>query len=301
MKKLLRYLAIFLAVVVVFATPLFAVGWYRTNQSLQRDYALPNLAISAATTPEALARGEHLARTRGCTGCHGDAFGGQHMVNAGPVMQIHAPNITRGGQLAGHDLASFEHALRHAVDRDGHALLLMPSENYAMYSNDDVAALFAYLQSVPARDDAHPRSSIGPLGRLLYLFGELNILSAEAINHAEASRGGVAPLAAATVAYGAYVAQGCVSCHGAQFAGGPMGGAPPGAKPPANLTPHASGLADWSEADFMRAMRSGRRPDGRELDSFMPWQIFAKMDDVELRALWLYLRSLPPLESSPGR
>lgn len=294
MKKLLRYVAIMLAVIVVFATPIFAVAWYRSNQAMQREYALADVSINAVDTPEAIARGKHLAHTRGCTGCHGDAFGGQHMINAGPVMQIHASNITRGGTMAEHDLSSFEHALRHAVGRDRRALLMMPSEDYAMYSNEDVAALFAYLNTVPEREDPHPRSSIGPIGRVLYLFGKLPIMKAESINHEEASRGGVAPLAAVTVAYGAYVAQTCVSCHGASFVGGRIPGTPPEIKPAANLTAHRDGLAEWSEADFLRAMRTGRRPDNSEVDGFMPWQVFAKMDDTELRAMWLYLRSLPP-------
>ena len=74
-----------------------------------------------------------------------------------------------------------------------------------------------------------------------------------------------------------------------------MAGAPPEAPPPANLTPHASGLAGWSEADFVKAMRSGERPDGRVLNPFMPWPTFARMTDDELAALWRYLSTLPPL------
>ena len=60
----------------------------------------------------------------------------------------------------------------------------------------------------------------------------------------------------------------------------------------ANLTPEAIG--DWTEADFFRAMREGRRPDGRGLDPFMPWRSFSAMSDTELSALWLYLQSASP-------
>ncbi len=77
MKKILRFIAIVLAVIVVFVTPIFAAAWYRSNQALQREYALADVSIIAADTPEAIARGAHLARTRGCTGCHGDSFGGR--------------------------------------------------------------------------------------------------------------------------------------------------------------------------------------------------------------------------------
>ena len=52
--------------------------------------------------------------------------------------------------------------------------------------------------------------------------------------------------------------------------------------------------AGGAEADFARAMRQGRRPDGSALDPFMPWEVFGKMNDAELHALWVYLRSMPP-------
>jgi hypothetical protein len=51
---------------------------------------------------------------------------------------------------------------------------------------------------------------------------------------------------------------------------------------------------NWSEADFIRAMRTGATPDGREMDpEEMPWRSFAKMTDDELRAVWLYIKAQP--------
>jgi hypothetical protein len=71
----------------------------------------------------------------------------------------------------------------------------------------------------------------------------------------------------------------------------------PQAPPAANLTPHASGLAGWSEADFLASMRTGRRPDGSEIDGrFMPWRAVGQASDQELQALWKFLRSLPSVE-----
>jgi hypothetical protein len=63
---------------------------------------------------------------------------------------------------------------------------------------------------------------------------------------------------------------------------------------PANLTPDgATGLGDWTEADFIRALREGKRPDGSSLSPQMPWMAFGQMNDTELKALWLYLQSVP--------
>ena len=66
----------------------------------------------------------------------------------------------------------------------------------------------------------------------------------------------------------------------------------PGRAPPSNLTP-AGRVASWTEAEFVRAMRTGRRPDGTTIDEFMPWRILGRMTDEEIHALWSYLRSVP--------
>jgi hypothetical protein len=65
--------------------------------------------------------------------------------------------------------------------------------------------------------------------------------------------------------------------------------------PAANLTP--AGLGSWTENDFVRALREGRRPDGSAINEFMPWRSYASMSDLDLKALWLYLRSVPPKAS----
>jgi hypothetical protein len=67
---------------------------------------------------------------------------------------------------------------------------------------------------------------------------------------------------------------------------------PPDLPLASNLTP--SGIGRWTEADFTRAMREGKRPDGTTLDAFMPWEVFRNMSDSDLHALWLYLQSVPP-------
>jgi hypothetical protein len=62
----------------------------------------------------------------------------------------------------------------------------------------------------------------------------------------------------------------------------------------ANLTPDTSGVAGWTEGDFLRALHEGRRPDGSALLDAMPWRVYGKIGDVELKAVWAYLRMLPP-------
>ena len=52
-------------------------------------------------------------------------------------------------------------------------------------------------------------------------------------------------------------------------------------------------LGKWTEADFMKAIRTGVRPDGRVLSAAMPWPYAKNMTDDELRATWMYIHSLP--------
>lgn len=63
----------------------------------------------------------------------------------------------------------------------------------------------------------------------------------------------------------------------------------------ANITPDATGIKDWTEDHFMRAMREGKRPDGSAIAEAMPWKPYAKMTDTELKALWMFLHALPPM------
>lgn len=71
---------------------------------------------------------------------------------------------------------------------------------------------------------------------------------------------------------------------------------------PPNLTPdRETGLGAWSEADIVRAVRTGVRPDGRVLAPVMPWHSYAALNDADARALARYLRSLPPVRNEVPR
>jgi mono/diheme cytochrome c family protein len=68
---------------------------------------------------------------------------------------------------------------------------------------------------------------------------------------------------------------------------------------PPNLTPdRETGLGTWSEAEIIRAVRTGVRPDGRQLASVMPWHNYAVLTDEDAQALVRYLRSLPPVRNA---
>lgn len=72
---------------------------------------------------------------------------------------------------------------------------------------------------------------------------------------------------------------------------------------PPNLTPDKeTGLGEWTEADIIRAVRNGERPDGRRLAPVMPFPAYSVLTDEDAVALARYLQSLPPVAfpSEPG-
>lgn len=94
---------------------------------------------------------------------------------------------------------------------------------------------------------------------------------------------------------------GCLGCHTEEkkgstpFAGGRALKTPFGTFYGPNITPHPeAGIGRWSEADFVRAMRHGERPDGASYFPAFPYPSFTRITDADLTHLWAYLRSLAP-------
>ncbi len=110
------------------------------------------------------------------------------------------------------------------------------------------------------------------------------------------------------VARGAYLfdAAGCLGCHTAEKGGAPLAGGRPLETPfgtfvSPNITSDAQhGLGQWSEADFVRAMREGRAPDGSAYYPVFPFTSFAGMTDADLGDLWAYLQTVEPV-AQPNR
>lgn len=263
---------------------------------INRTYDLPaEEPLTIPTDSASLARGKHLASSVAiCTHCHDEDFGGKLYADAGPIGLIMGPNLTsgRGGIGATYTDADWERAIRHGLRRDGTSLIVMPSDVFAHLTDEDVAAIIGYIKQMPPVDRELEPTHFRLLGRTLLVSGQLPLLSAPKaprMEHAAAVR------PETTAEYGRYLADigGCHSCHGQGLSGGRVDG-PPDLPPASNITP--AGLSNWTEADFFRAMREGRRPDGSVLNPFMPWPVLGGMTDDELQALWLYLQSVPPRE-----
>jgi mono/diheme cytochrome c family protein len=260
----------------------------------RKQYAVAPSAIVVATDSATIARGEHLAQSfGGCVECHGENLGGRKVIDDPAIGRVYGANLTRGAGGIGASLtdADIVRALRHGVGRDGRALKVMPSTDYVHLSESDLAAIVAYVKSRPPVDTAPPSISVGPVGRALFVAGKLPILHAERIDHSRPAAMTVTP--GATVDYGRYVAAvGCQGCHGPTLAGGPIVGGAPDWPPAANLTP-AGSLKGWTEEGFTTFLRTGKRPDGTPVNDVMPIRLTKRMTDEEIRALWMYLKTLP--------
>jgi mono/diheme cytochrome c family protein len=107
---------------------------------------------SAGVTSE---YGEYLVNVSGCHDCHGPALSGGK--SADPSAK-NAPNLTPGGELIAWGEDDFIKALRTGVAKSGHQLdpVQMPWEHFKNFSDDELKAIFAYLQSLPKLETTVP-------------------------------------------------------------------------------------------------------------------------------------------------
>lgn len=275
---------------------LTAAGVYAFSEArYRRQYTITPSALTILSDSATVARGEHLATSLGaCVDCHGDNLAGRPVIEDPALGNIYATNLTRGKGGIGGTLTDvgFQRAIRHGVAPDGRPLKVMPSSEYVNLSDADLAAIIAYVKTRPPVDNVLPASSMGPVGRALFVAGKLPVLHAERIDHDRRHVTSVTPTP--TAGYGAYlIAVGCKGCHGPSLAGGKIIDGPPNWPPAANLT-SAGPTKDYSEEDMKRVLRQGKRPNGTSVNGVMPWRLTKNLSDDEIHAIYLYLRRLPP-------
>lgn len=295
MNRALKWIGFGAAGLVILVGIGLAIVYALSSRAISKQYtvSIPTLPIPADSA--SIARGRHLATAVSqCMNCHGDNLAGKVFVDNAVMGQLYATNLTsgKGGIGSSYSDTDYVRAIRHGLGRDGRPLLAMPSDAFFIMTDADVASIVSYLKTVPAVDAVLPSKRIGPLARALYVATDFPLVPAEEIPHGQPRPAAVPP--GVSREYGNYLATigGCKSCHLKDLNGGvPV----EGNVMSANLTP--TGIGKWTQADFVKAMRSGIRPDGRVLSAAMPWPYMRLMTDEELGALWVYLRSLPPKDA----
>ncbi len=271
-----------------------AVGVQRANSKMIRQVDVPVKPVAFRDDPQSLARGKYLYASRGCVDCHGAAGTGAVFVDNGKGLRIGGPNITTGagGVVAGYQPVDWVRSIRHGVNPKGRALMIMPSEDYNRFTDDDLASLVAYVRSLAPAPGQGAIVELPLPVRVLYGFGAIKDAAAK-INHSLPPQQPVAE--GVTLAHGAYVANMCIGCHGEKLAGGKIPGGPPDWPAAANLTPGEGSVMPMYPTDeaMIRMFKTGKRPDGSAV-KVMPFVSLREMNETDLRAMYLYLKSLPP-------
>ncbi len=290
MKTVGRTVGGIIVIFVVLIFAIFSVGRNRL-QTASNVIGVPVSMDSAS-----IERGAHFAAISSCNGCHGGDYSGDIFINEAPIGYVPAPNLTSGagGIGSNYTAVDWEMAIRHGVAKDGRALVVMPSYHYDEYSDQDLADLIAYMQSLTAVDNDLGSRKFQFMGNII--FGVLAYPSSSVVQVDHLLVGNNSPVKAPTPEYGEYLIEigSCGSCHAKNLAGnpdpalGPLG---------VNITMGGE-LQGWELEDFSTALRTGITPSGNELDTVMPWQNYAQMDDIEVEALWAYLNSVEALPNN---
>jgi len=325
MGRFFKWAGIILGGFVLLIAVLLVVIHGLSQRRLDRIYQVREETVPLPTDPASIEYGRHIFQFRGCEACHSawssldvPRPGGQEGTHAElpsrhlPYMEGHiylddpavgrvnASNLTSGkGGVTGNYAtdADWVRAIRHGIRPNGKAMLFMPSTEFYYLSDEDLGAVIAFIKSAEPVDNKMPLSTISLTGRIVMtLVKEITFIPAELIPH-DAPRP-AAPEPGITHEYGEYLTYSCKVCHGLSMSGGAIPGFPSSWPAALNLTfGLGSALPNWNEAGFMETIRTGKTPDGRSLRSeYMPWRSYRFMSEDELRAVWVYLKSLPKKE-----
>ncbi len=293
MRKVTKIAGITIVILVV----IVAVGAYSVGVLADRK-AGRVVAVSVAPVPfqnddESLRRGAYLFQSRGCMECHGADGEGKAFIDDPNGLYVKSPNIASDGVTKNYTEQDWVRTIRHGIKPAGRPLLIMPSEDYSRLTDEDLAAIVAYVRSLPATQGGPGQIRLPLIVKTLYTFGVIKD-AAEKIDHTLPPPQPIA--AAATSEYGAYVANACVGCHGPGFSGGKIPGGAPDWPPAANLTPGPESVMPRYDtpAKFLAMMHTGKRPDGSAVSPVMPFASFKVMNETDLAAVYAYLQTLPP-------
>lgn len=313
MKKILKVVLIILVVIVVAITGL--IGYVKT--------ALPDIAaaedLKIEYTEARIERGGYLANNVAmCIDCHSTRdftiFGGplvpgtegkggeKFSKELGFPGDFYASNITPAALGSWTDGELFR-AITTGVSKDGHALFpVMPYLNIGQLDKEDVYAIIAYIRTLKPIENTIPKSEpVFPVSILINTMPKKASFT-------------TIPPKEELVAYGKYIftASSCGDCHtpmekgeriADKFAAGGMEfNLPDGTVVrSANLTPDKqTGLGNWTEKQFVARFKLysdstyvSYKVGPGEFKTLMPWTAYTNMEEQDLKAIFVYLQSIP--------
>lgn len=220
---------------------------------------------------------------------------------------IYARNITPDtvngiGKWSDEEIAR---AITKGISRNGDTLFpLMPYPHYNQMSKDDVYSIIAYLRTLKPNNNKVPERKL--MMPVSMAYPPLRSSSPDKNEKPDVSD---------MVKYGGYLLNNaaCMDCHTVmdkgQFvmpkfmAGGRLFDLGIFKVTTANITPDsATGIGKWTEAMFLDKFKTYRDSLGYSVNpgrnnSIMPWTLYAKMEDFDIKAIYKFLRTIPPVNN----
>jgi mono/diheme cytochrome c family protein len=318
MKRIAKWVGIALGGLALLVLGL--VGFVQVTYSFDHPDT-PYPAIAATDDPEVIAHGEYLVHAVAhCSTCHAPGgldpeqpadfsqpLTGGYVIRAGPFGTYTSVNLTPHatgiGRMSDGEIAR---AVRHGVGRDGRLAPVMMLAVGDM-SDEDLTAVISYLRSREPVEGVQAKPAYGIMARALSSrFGPRLAQAPPYVPPGEIS-----------AERGRYLAEGPAMCSGCHtpadpFAGfapsGPLFSGAAAADPDPyasgfeinapNLTPHPTTghITDWSEDGFVARFGAGRMITG----STMPWEAFGLLTENDVRSIYRYLRTVPPVAHNTG-
>ncbi len=311
----------------ILLTILFIVVILIAGAAVYLKWVLPDVGpapkdLQVKITPERVKRGEYLANhVTLCMDCHSardwtrfsgpmvpgsNGKGGEKFdEKMGFPGTFYAKNITPANIKDWTDGEIFR-TITTGVDKFDNALFpVMPYHYYGKMDKEDIYDIIAYIRSLPPIENKTPDRTIDfPMNFILNTIPVKATLTQK-------------PPKSDTVKYGAYMvnAAACMECHtpaskgqiDAKFAfsGGRLFQMPGGDLYSANITPDkGTGIGAWTVEEFVNRFKAYQDPanvpelDSTEVNTVMPWTMFAGMDTSDLRSIYAYLRTIKPIKKT---
>lgn len=301
MKKLLTGL---LAAALLFAAAAVLVAWLNLRDEV--DVKVPVAMITPSDTR--VARGAYLARAGNCMGCHtargGPAYAGGRGIDT-PFGTVFSANLTPDEKtgIGSWSPAHFWRAMHNGRSKDGRLLYpAFPYPNYTQVTRADSDAMFAYLRSLPAVEQARPAHTLrfpydtqAALAVWRALYFKPGVYEADTQRSAEWNRG-------------AYLVRGlghCAACHSTRNALGASsqaldlaGGLIPMQNwyAPSLSSPHEAGVGDWDRQHIVDLLKTGISPRASATGPMAEVVLRSTqyLSDADLGAVAQFLKELAP-------
>ena len=267
---------------------------------------IPLAAVAQDSDDDAaIERGKYLATAADCTACHGIDFAGGDPI-ASPIGNIYASNITPDANtgIGAWNENDFADALRKGrAPGKGWLFPAMPYTSYTGLSDDDVAALYAYFQSIPAVENSVQETDLG------FPFVRPAMMAWNLLNLDEGHPVGAIDVTGDAATNGRFLVETlghCTACHTPRDAlmgerdDMHLSGAMVDGWHAPNITPDDSGIGQWSDADLAAYLQTGHNAiavAGGKMAVAVEHSL-SKLPDDDIADIGAYLREVPAIATA---